>query len=173
MVRIVFVLATTVALFGCAATREGFDFGSVSQTAGAPKNGQARVVVMWEKGYGGLFDQGYAIALDSESMGELKTGTFLFRDLPAGRHQLSVNLWDFPGVTRHDIAVAPGRTYFFLARQSERSKALATGQTFGGLAGFAVTAAVTSSDSNPGPVDFVPLDDAAGQRTISELRLAK
>jgi hypothetical protein len=31
----------------------------------------------------------------------------------------------------------------------------------------------TSGDSNQGPVEFVPLDDAAGQQAISELRLGK
>jgi hypothetical protein len=173
MARKVFALVATAVLFGCAAGRDGLDFASVSRTSGGPKNGQGRIVVLLQKGYGGLLDYGYPVSLDGEPMGELKTGTFLYRDRPAGRHELSVDQWDFPGVTRHDITVAPGRTYFLLARQSERSKALVTGQTFGGLAGLAVTAAVTSSDSNPGPVEFVPLDDAAGQQAISELRLAK
>jgi hypothetical protein len=38
---------------------------------------------------------------------------------------------------------------------------------------MAVTAIATSGSSNPGPVDFEPLDEAAGTRAISELRLAK
>jgi hypothetical protein len=77
-------------------------------------------------------------------MGELKTGTFLYRDRPAGRHQLSVEETGFPGVTRKDISVASGRTYFFLVRPSERSKQLQAAQVAGGLAGLAVTAIVTS-----------------------------
>jgi hypothetical protein len=163
------LIATTL-LFGCA--RDGLDFASVSQTSGGPKNGQGRIVVLLEKGYGGVLDFGYPVSLDGEPMGELKTGTFLYRDRPAGRHELSVNQWDFPGVTKQEITVAPGRTYFFMTRQSERGKAIAVGG-FGGLAGIAVTAAATSGNANPGPVDFVPLDDAAGQQAISELRLAK
>jgi hypothetical protein len=68
--------------------------------------------------------------------------------------------------------VASGRTHFFVTKQSERSKAITVG-SFGGLAGMAVTAVATSGSSNPGPVDFMPLEEAAGMRAISELRLAK
>jgi hypothetical protein len=166
----VFVLIVTTLLFGCA--RDGLDFPSVTQTNGAPKNGQARIVVLLEKGYSGVFDSGYPVALDGEPMGELKMGTFLFRDRPAGRHELSVDLWDFPGVTKQEITVAPGRTYFFLTRMSARGKAITAG-SFAGLAGIAVTAVATSGESNQGPVEFVPLNDAAGRQAISELRLAK
>ena len=167
--RILVLMVTTV-LLGCA--RNGLDFDSVSQSTGAPKNGQARIAVLLEKGYGGLFDSGYPVALDGEAMGELKTGTFLVRDRPAGRHELSVDQWDFPGgVTRQEITVAPGRTYFFLCRRSPRGNAIAVG-TLGGLVGIGLTTALTSGDSNPGPVEFVPLDDAAGRQAISELRQA-
>jgi hypothetical protein len=161
--RILALMVTTM-LLGCA--RDGLDFASVSQSTGAPKNGQARIVVLLEKGYAGLFDHGYPVALDGEAMGELKTGTFLLRDRPAGRHQLSVDEWDFPGVTKQEITVAPGRTYFFLCRRSPKANAMFVA----GFAGMALNAA--SGDSNPGPVEFVPLDDAAGRQAISELRQA-
>jgi hypothetical protein len=161
--RVLALMVTTV-LLGCA--RSGLDFASVSQSTGAPKNGQTRIVVLLEKGYSGVLDHGYPVALDGEAMGELKTGTFLLGDRAAGRHQLSVDEWDFPGVTRQEITVAPGRTYFFLCRRSPRGNAVA----LAGLAGMALSAA--SGDSNPGPVEFVPLDDAAGRQAISELRLA-
>ena len=167
--RVLALIATTV-LLGCA--RNGLDFASVSQSTGVPKNGQARIVVLLEKGYAGILDHGYPVALDGEAMGELKTGTFLVRDRPTGRHELSVDDWGFPdGVTRQEITVAPGRTYFFLCRRSPRGNALAAA-SFGGLVGLGLTVALTSGYSNPGPVEFVPLDDAAGRQAISELRLA-
>jgi hypothetical protein len=83
-----------------------------------------------------------------------------------------VNEWDFPGVTKQEVNVVAGRTYFYVTKQSDRSKALTVG-SFAGLTGMAVTAIATSGSSNPGPVDFMPLDEAAGMRAISELRLAK
>jgi hypothetical protein len=163
-------IATALLLSGCASTQEGLDFAAVSQTSGGPKNGQGRIVVLRETAFVGSMDGGYSVSLDGEPMGDLKTGTFIFRDRPAGRHELSVNRWDFPGVTKHEFSVAPGRTYFYAAKMSERAQALLAG-SFAGLAGLAVTAVATSGSSNPGPVDFVLLDDAAGRQAISELRL--
>jgi hypothetical protein len=106
-------------------------------------------------------------------MGDLKTGTFLYLDRPTGSHQLSVDESGFPGVTRKDVSVAAGRTYFFLVKPSERSRQLQAGQMAGGLAGLAVTAIVTSQADNPGPVDFLSLDDASGRQAIADLRLVK
>jgi hypothetical protein len=73
-----------------------------------------------------------------------------------------VNQWDFPGVTKQEVNVFAGRTYFFVTKQSERSKALSVG-SFAGLTGIAVTAIATSGNSNPGPVDFEPLDEPPGR----------
>ena len=172
MFRTVCTFVAAAFLFGCAATRDGLDYSSVSKTYGGPKNGQGRIVVLLEKGYAGPFDHGYPVSLDNEPIGELKTGTFVYGDRPAGRHELSVNQWDFPGVTKQEVNVVAGRTYFFVTKQSDRSKALTVG-SFAGLTGMAVTTIATSGSSNPGPVDFEPLDEAAGTRAISELRLAK
>lgn len=161
------------ALSGCVTAREGVDYASMVQSAGAPKAGQGRIVVLREAGYGGLGDYGYAVTLDGAPMGELKTGTFLYLDRPAGRHQLSVEVTAFPGVTRHDFSVVSGRTYFFLVQESERSRQLQGAQIAGGLVGLAVVAAATSQADNPGPVDFVALDAAAGKQAIANLRLIK
>ena len=160
--RVLALMVTTV-LLGCA--RNGLDFASVSQSTGAPKNGQARIVVLLEKGYAGVLDQGYPVALDGEAMANEDGHVSLGR--PPGRPSPAFSgKWDFPGVTRQEITVAPGRTYFFLCRRSPRGNAVA----LAGLAGMALSAA--SGDSNPGPVEFGPLDDAAGRQAISELRLA-
>jgi hypothetical protein len=171
--RVLVLSILTAALSGCVTAREGVEFASISRSTGAPKAGQGRIVVLREAGYAGIIDQGYSVALDGEPMGELKTGTFLYLDRPAGRHQLSVDELGFPGVTRQDISVASGRTYFFIVKPSQRSNALYAGQVFGGLAGLAVTAVATSQVDNPGPVDLVALDDAAGRQAISDLRLVK
>jgi hypothetical protein len=42
----------------------------------------------------------------------------------------------------------------------------------GGVAGLLVGSAITSNDSNPGPLDFLPLDDQAARTMIAELKLA-
>jgi hypothetical protein len=106
-------------------------------------------------------------------MGELKTGTYVYADRPAGRHQLSSAEAFFPGVTQRDFALAQGRTYFFLAKWSDRAKSLNAAQTFGGLTGLAVASAMTSGDSNPGPLEFFPLEETAAREAISQLSLAE
>ena len=171
--RVVALPIVAVMISGCVTERSGVDFVSMSQKVGPPKAGQARIVVFREKGYGGIADEGWDVKLDGEPMSDLKTGTYTYADRPAGRHQLSSTMALFPGVTQLDVAVASGRTYFFLARLSDRSKALNAMSAAGGLAGLVVASAVTSGDSNPGPLDFFPMEEGAARAAISDLRLAE
>jgi hypothetical protein len=39
--------------------------------------------------------------------------------------------------------------------------------------GLAVGTALTSGNGNPGPIDFVPLEEGAARQAIAELRLAE
>jgi Protein of unknown function (DUF2846) len=172
MFRHVWTVVAAALLFGCAGTREGLDFAAVSQMSGSPKSGQGRLVLLRETQVTGSMDGGYPVSLDGQPMGDLKTGTFLVRDVPAGRHELSVSPWAFPGTTKQEISIASGRTYFYTANMSERGKALMVG-SMAGLAGLAVTAVATSGNDNAGPVDFVLLDEAAGRQMVSQLRQAQ
>jgi uncharacterized protein DUF2846 len=176
MLRQVVVLSiVAIVISGCATARNGPDFTSLSQKIGPPKPGQARIVVFRERRHGALDDiaAGWPVMLDGEPFGSLKNGTYVYADRPTGRHQLQCD-WDlFPGVTRQDLTLAAGRTYFFHARLSERAKTLMAAQAFGGLAGFAVGAAVTSGDGNSGPLDFALLDEAAATAAMSEVQLAE
>ncbi len=171
--RVAVLSIVTVVISGCVTARNGADFASTSQKIGPIKPGQARMVVFREQAFGGLMDQGWDVKLDGEPMGDLKTGTYVYADRPAGRHQLSSESALFPGVTQRDITVAAGRTHFFLARLSERARTLTATSAAGGLVGLAVGSAMTSGDSNPGPLDFIPLEEGAARQAISELRLAE
>ena len=106
-------------------------------------------------------------------MTELRTGTYVYADRPPGQHQISATAAIFPGVSQRDISTQSGRTYFFLARPSERSKVLGGMSAAGGVAGLLVGAALTSNNSNPGPLDFFPLEEDQARTTIAELRLAQ
>jgi len=171
--RVAVLSIVTVVISGCVTARNGADFASTSQKIGPIKPGQARMVVFREQAFGGLMDQGWDVKLDGQPMGDLKTGTYVYADRPAGRHQLSSESALFPGVTQRDITVAAGRTHFFLARLSERARTLTATSAAGGLVGLAVGSAMTSGDSNPGPLDFIPLEEGAARQAISELRLAE
>jgi hypothetical protein len=171
--RVVALSIAAVTVSGCVTERSGADFVSMSQKIGPPKAGQARIVVFREKGYGGIGDQGWDVKLDGQPMSDLKTGTYAYADRPAGSHQLSSTMAMFPGVTQRDVGAASGRTYFFIARLSDGYKSLNAMSAAGGLAGLVIASAVTSGDSNPGPLDFFPMEEGAARAAISDLRLAE
>jgi hypothetical protein len=161
------------ALSGCADTvREGLDYGALSQKVGPPKTGQARIVVFREKGYAGIADPGWDVKLDGTPLSDLKTGTYIYLDRPAGHHDLSSTAALFPGETHKDITAAAGRTYFFLAKPSDRAQKLNTMAAAGGLTGLVIGSALTSGDKNPGPLEFFPIEEGAATTMMADLRLA-
>ena len=125
-----------------------------------------------EKAYAGIFDDGWNVMIDGVQLGELKTGTYAYADRPAGHHQLSCEVSMLPGVTHLDITIAAGRTYFFVARPSDRAKAVSAMAAFG-VSGLVITTAVTSGARNPGPLDFFPLEEMAARAAIADLRMAE
>lgn len=169
--RGVFILLVAVLLSGCETERSGLDYSAMMQKIGPPRAGQSRIVVLREKGYAGLTDPGWDVKLDGGPMADLKTGTYVYVDRPPGQHQISATAALFPGVSQRDISTQSGRTYFFLARPSERAKVLNGMSAAGGVAGLLVGAAVTSGNNNPGPLDFFPLEEDAARATIAVLRL--
>ncbi|WP_249158963.1 DUF2846 domain-containing protein [Bradyrhizobium jicamae] len=148
------------------------DYSEFVRKIGPPSAGKARIVVLREKGYAGIADQGWDVKLDGGPMADLKTGTYVFLDRPAGQHQISATAAMFPGTSQVDISVQSGRTYFYLARPSERSKVLGGMAAAGGVAGLLVGAALTSNNGNQGPLDFFPLEEDSARMTITELKLA-
>jgi hypothetical protein len=171
--RLGLLAIVSILISGCVTERGGADFAAMARQVGPPKAGQARIVVLREKGFGGLADQGWDVKLDGGPLKSLKTGTYIYADRPAGRHQLTSTEVLFPGVTQRDISAEAGHTYFFLARVSDRSKALAGMAAAGGIAGLLVGAAVTSGNENQGPLDLFPLEEAAARDMMVDLRLAE
>ena len=173
--RGVALLISVLLLGGCETQRDGLDYSAISRKVGPPKAGHARIVVLREKGFGGIIDGAWDVQLDGAPIVGLKTGTFAFADRPTGKRELTATEAAFPGVTRYEIAAQAGRTHFFVARTSKRKNALmaTAAGTGGGLLGLALGTAFTSGYDNPGPIDFFPLDEAAAQTTIAELKLAQ
>ncbi|WP_061028044.1 hypothetical protein [Bradyrhizobium sp. CCH5-F6] len=172
VLRGVALLIAAAALCGCQTERRGLDYATAMQRIGPPKAGHARIVVFREKGFGGVADAGWEFALDGAVLKGLKTGTYLYVDRPAGPHQFFAAEPGFPGETRQDISVQSGRTYFYLARNSDRKNAVIANASTG-LLGYGLTLAMTAAYKNPGPVDFSPVDEAAARTTVAELKLAE
>ena len=169
--RSVVLCVFAISLSGCAGVT-GPDYAGLVQKVGPPKPGQSRIVVLQENA-SGLADSACDIQIDGGAASRLKPGTYVYADRPAGKHQLLATQTLFPGDSKRDIVTAPGRTYFFLARTSERAKALTGAAYVGGLAGVLVVSAVTSGSESLGPVDLFPLDDAAARSTLAGLQLAE
>jgi len=163
---------TALLLSGCVTDKVGTDYAGTTQRFGQPPAGKSRVVLLAPQKKGLLF-QGTVcdVTLDGVTVGPLKIGTYIHTDAPVGRHQLGATQTLFPAETKTDITTQAGRVHFFLVQPSQRSKAVAAGAMFGGVAGALVTSAASSGSDNPGPVDFVPLDEAAARNTIEELQL--
>jgi hypothetical protein len=156
------------ALMGCASSSgpPPLAMTSLASGVGAPPAGQSRIVVIRpENGFMGWGDRGLPIALDGQPMGELLTGNYLSADRPAGPHQLSAELWDMPGVSRHDFTTAPGRTYYFAVKPKQKVNDVAAAALMVGMVGYAVAATVTNDGT--GPIDLIPLSEADARRAIA------
>lgn len=166
--RLAVVFITAATLTGCATTQSGPPIASLA-SIGAPPAGKARIVVMRpENGFFGWGDRALPVKIDGEPMGDLLTGTYASLDRPAGRHRISVDLWDHPGVSQHDFNAASGRTYYFAVRLKQKVNDVHMAAAIGGLAGYVIAAAATND--NTGPVDLIPMSDAEAKRTIAEVR---
>ncbi|WP_375774948.1 DUF2846 domain-containing protein [Bradyrhizobium sp. ma5] len=168
------LLAGVLMVSGCVSDGVGTNYAAVSQKFGPPKPGHSRVVVLQEKRKGlSMAICACDVKLDGEPIGEVAIGTYAFADRSAGRHQLVASEVMFPGETTHNFTTEPGRTYFFLVKSSERHDAVTGVTMVGGLVGAVVASAATSTAGNPGPGDFVVLDEATARTTLADLQLAQ
>src|SRR6266851_6409696 len=106
--RIVTALVSAAAVFGCTTMNTSSNFQAVVQNAGAPKGGMSRVVL-----YPTREADSSPIQLDGILMGELKPGTFMYRDVSAGPHELVAESAAFPALSRRSFVTVAGRTYYF------------------------------------------------------------
>src|SRR5215831_2809260 len=171
--RVVSFLMVAFVISGRATERDGTDLAALTQKVGPPKAGQARIVVFREKGYGGLADAGWEVKLDGEPMSELKTGTYVYADRPAGRYKLSSIMALFPGETQYEITVAAGRTYYFLVKLSARANTLNAMSAAGGMSGLIIGAVITSGNDNQGALDFFPLPETDARTMMADIPLAQ
>ena len=164
------MLAGTLFLSGCVSDGVGTDYASVAQKVGPPRAGQSRVVVFQEKRQGlSMALCACQIAIDGNPIGKVIVGSYVYVDRPAGRHQLVATETMFPGETRLEITTAPGRTYYFLVRSSERHDAVTGGAVVAGLAGMLVTTVATSDKEGQGPAQLIPMDEATARTALADL----
>jgi Protein of unknown function (DUF2846) len=157
-----FALAAVLA--GCV-TQSGPPLSSLA-TVGGPPKGMARIVVVRQEQtsivmrYGG-----FPVKLDGEPLGEVSVGTFAYLDRPRGSHQLSAEVWGYPGVTRLDFTAVSGRTYFFRASLNEKANGVAAVTMVSPVGGL--IAAAATYDDRQGPIDLTPISEAEAKQVIA------
>jgi hypothetical protein len=161
-------LASALVVSACSFTREGPTVQAVEQNS--PANGMARVIVFREKGYPGLADSSWSVKLDGQPLADLKTGTFAYRDLPAGKHTLTDAQWDVPGDSELDFDATAGKTYIFEMRVSDEGKTLGWATLLTGGIGY-LAATEMSDIKKTGGFDFTPVDEANADQQLTELHL--
>ena len=168
--RLPLALVVATAAAGCAPTRTGATLDAIAP----PKPGVARVFVLRDKSFGNIIDTGFQAYLDEAPMGDLKTGTFVYRDVPAGPHKLffARPLEMFRG-SHQEFSAAPGRSYYFRLELNDKGKWIAASSVVAGMAGALASSAIGAAADDRGQFDFTPLDETAAQTAMAELRLAQ
>jgi hypothetical protein len=156
-------------LLGCV-TQSGPPLASLATVRGPPK-GMARIVVVrLEKGTFQIGDSAFPVKIDGQPLGEVITGTFAYQDCPPGPHQLSAELFGWPGTTRHDFTAAPGRTYFFRAKLDEKVNELKAFSMISPLGG--AVASVATFNDRQGPIDLIPISEAEAKQAMAAAQAA-
>jgi hypothetical protein len=107
-------------------------------------------------------------------MGDLKTGTFVYRDRPAGSHKLTFERpGDLSRESHQEFAAASGRTYFFRLEMNQKGRLVMAASSQAGLAGLFISSAMSAAADERGLFDFTPLEDAAAREALADLRLAE
>ncbi|MCK9919512.1 DUF2846 domain-containing protein [Microbacteriaceae bacterium K1510] len=167
------VLVTLFLMAGCAPTRTGATLDELNGKVGGPGGKQARIVVLRAKDVGDLFDSGWQVYLDEVPMGDLKTGTFVYRDRPAGPHKLAfARAGDLSRASTHDFDAASGRTYVFRLEMNDKGR-LVEGSAFAaGLAGLLVSSAISDASDKRGFFDFTLLEGEVANQALADIHLA-
>src|SRR5262245_65432375 len=77
-----------------------FMLGVHAEPLGPPPAGKGRIVVFRPDSFGGSIGRSWPVKLDGQALGDVKAGSFVYADRTPGRHMLSLEMFDFPGVSR-------------------------------------------------------------------------
>jgi hypothetical protein len=169
--RLALAGAALTLVAGCASpTRTGPTFDAVR----APAAKQARIVVLRDKAMGDLFDVGWQAQLDGAPLGDLKTGTFVYRNVPAGPHKLTfARSGDMARESSRELVAASGRTYVFRLELNEKGRWVTAANSQGGVLPLLLISAAAHAADERGLFDFTVLEGAAASEALSDLHLAE
>jgi hypothetical protein len=167
------VLFAIVVSAGCAPARTGATLDDLNKKVGGPRGGQTRIVVIRPKDMT-LIDSGWKVYLDDAVMGDLKTGTFLYRDRPAGPHKLMfARPGEFARASTQELSASAGRTYVFRLELNGKGQLVNSSAVSAGLAGLLISSAITHAADERGLYDFTLLEGEAAKQALADIHLAE
>ena len=141
----------------------GSNFSAVAQKAGAPAPGMSRVVLYPTNAAATL-----PLQLDGAMLGEMKTGTFMYRDVPPGSHEIVAE--QYQQLHRYSFTTAAGRTNYIKIDASDafkiRNEAVMRGTLMGGFT------YVPPEGREPTLFKITPMAEAAALQDLREMTLA-
>lgn len=173
LVAVPAVLFAVILSAGCAPTRTGATLDDLNKKVGGPGGGQTRIVVIRAKNTATLIDSGWQVYLDAAVMGDLKSGTFLYRDRPAGPHKLMfARPGDFARASTRDFVAARGRTYVFRLDLNEKGQWV-LGSASAGVTGLLVSSLIAHGADERGLFDFALLEGDFAKQALADIHLAE
>jgi hypothetical protein len=163
--------AAALTLAGCAApVRTGPTFDTIR----APAARQARIIVFRDKAGADMVDAGWQAQLDGAVLGDLKTGTFVYRNVPAGTHKLTfARGGDMARESTRDLVAASGHTYVFRLELNEKGRLVMAANMQAGVLPMLVAAAASHAADERGLFDFTLLEGPAAAEALADLHLAE
>jgi hypothetical protein len=121
-----------------------------------------------------MFDTGWQARLDGAPLGDLKTGTFVYRDVTAGPHKLTfAQAGDLARESSKAFVAGSGRTYFFRLKLNEKGRLVAAASSQGGVLPLLIASGAAHAADERGLFDFTPLEGAAARDALADLHLAE
>jgi hypothetical protein len=169
--RIAVAAVTLTMAAGCAApTRTGPTFDTIK----APSAKQARVVVLRDKAMGDLIDAGWQAQLDGAVLGDLKTGTFVYRTVPPGPHKLTfARGGEMARESTRELVASSGHTYVFRLELNEKGRLVTAAGSQGGVLPLLVASAAAHAADDRGLYDFTLVEGPAASEALADLHLAE
>lgn len=168
---ILLALGAALLTGACGTARTGATLDGLNKKVGGPGS-KARIVIVRGKDLL-MLDNGWQVYLDGAVMGDLKTGTFVYRDVQPGSHKLMFSLpGDFARASTQNVSVGPGRTYVYRIDSNTKGKAVMASAVAAGLAGYLISSAIAHSADERGFYEFILLEGEERTSALADIRLS-
>jgi len=161
----VVIFFMSVLVSGCAAT--GPNYSKHVSEASAQDASSARLVVFRTRESSQYSGRAVSVKVDGKSLGSCDYAGFNVFDITAGKHTLTVDMWDSPGACELPIDVSGGSEYFFEIKPRP-------GNLVGGLVGGLLGAAIESAGKQCGGAFAVePIAKDLAIPKLAELKMTQ